>query len=149
MIFQHRGDIEKIQSGEKTQARHIVKPSHCLNDDNTMIWHWGSLRNFYEVGKTYAVQPAPGKPAVARICILDIRREDVREISNEDVQAEGFTDYDDFLRVWCSVHDKQIELPLIPFHETPKIFGAFYRNELTDRPAACYDAWVLTFELVE
>jgi hypothetical protein len=78
----------------------------------------------------------PYKPLCIRI--TDIRREDVRTISEADAHAEGFTSSLEFLRVWCSMHDK----------------GAIKASQAGDylmlgaRPAALYDAWALTFEAV-
>jgi hypothetical protein len=142
MIFSKTWPL--VLSGKKTQTRRVKRPldkPYCK----------------YEVGKTYAVQPGRGRPALyknyddglwrhltweeqrearklpnwryllelldwqeKRIRITDIRREtDVRQISNEDVRAEGFASRDEFLATWYKLNGKQ------------------------------YDAWVIEFELVE
>lgn len=73
----------------------------------------------------------------ARIQITRIRQEDVRDISNEDVRAEGYNHVRDFLHVWCGMHDPSIE------------HGTWGETKLMSRPANRYRAWVLQFKLVE
>lgn len=151
MIFQHT--IDKVLSGEKTQTRRRVKPNHVcwadsydengateITDVRVVIDESRPGRKIYEVGKTYAVQPARGKPAVARIRITDIRREDVRNISDEDALAEGFGDRESFLELWVEMHDPSALLS----------YQALYRDgAISAQPAERYDAWVLTFEFVK
>ena len=45
----------------------------------------------WEIGRTYAVQPGRGKPAVARIRITNIRQERLCDITAADARAEGFS----------------------------------------------------------
>lgn len=61
-------------------------------------------KSIYEINKTYAVQPGRGKKAVGRIRITDIRREDVRRISEADVLAEGFNNRHEFMAIWDAMH---------------------------------------------
>lgn len=149
MIFQHTW--EKVLTGEKTQTRRLVKPDQWIETvyydaPQMYVYTGGSQRRcvygtFHSVlyPKTYAVQPGRGQKAVGRIRITHIRREDVRNISEEDARAEGFTDIDDFLETWCGMHDPSI----LPF------FTAMYRRGwLETQPASRYDAWVIAFELV-
>lgn len=72
-----------------------------------------------------------------RIRILSIKREDVRNISNEDVRAEGYAHARDFLHVWASMHDPAIER------------GTWGEKKLMERPVERYDAWVFQFEVVK
>ncbi len=78
-------------------------------------------RDKYRVGKTYAVQPARGKPAVARIRMRAIERRKASEATAADAKAEGVASREAFFEMWRSVH------------------GA-------DKLDA--EVWVLTFELV-
>lgn len=160
MIFQHTW--EKVISGEKTQTRRIVKPKEFSNEwglggendetinevlmPRTKVDKYGMTlpRNVYLLGKTYAVQPGRGKKQIARIRLKCIRLEDVREISDEDVKAEGFKSKTAFWSVWCKMHDKdtwdsQYEL----------IRPDFVKGYIAHRPTEQYQAWVLTFEVVK
>jgi len=178
MIFQHTW--EKVLSGQKTQTRRIVKagdyakyqflliafiadgqlsdetrshknPIEFIERDRKVIY---STDKTY-AAKTYAVQPARGQKAVGRIRITSIRREDVRNVSDEDVKAEGFDDPAFFFETWCSMHDPALKVYFYDcLHWT--IGGVHYEGwtddllkVLAERPAKFYDAWVLTFELVE
>lgn len=176
MIFQHTH--EEVMSSKKTRTSRIIKkhqsliqhpyqPEHCSveyydgvdyetynlitvgsspeqSGRELTAAEEGKHYTVYQVGKTYAVQPGRGKVAIGRIRITDIKREDVRDISDEDVKAEGFTSKTAFWGVWCRMHDKdtwdsQYEL----------IRPDFVRKWIAHRPAECYQAWVLEFELVQ
>ena len=131
----HLYDVGKTYAVQVKRGGYTIH-YRCLPDGKLQIWnnrHQG-LPNFigdWDEWKTYKE---------ARIEITDIRREDVREISDEDVRAEGFNDPDHFLETWVSMHDK----PILRLYS-----GMYRRGWLTGRPAACYDAWVLTFKLVQ
>ena len=169
MIYQHTW--EKVLSGEKTNTRRIehlgdmftfpismvvigkdhgkildslpALPEYSAHHQIYRVVNNGITR--YQVGKTYAVQPGRGKKSVGRIEITNIRREDVRCISDEDVQAEGFQTTGDFWHTWVSMHDKS-------WYET-----FCYANDCDylreygfyERPEKRYQAWVLTIKLVE
>lgn len=166
MIFQHTW--EKVLSGEKTQTRRIVKPGDgfttplslgVIGKDagrmittvpnystprpgfNNIYSVCNGKRTVYQVNKDYAVQPGRTKSGVARIQLTEIRREDVRNISDEDVAAEGFgIDKDDFLEVWCQMHDPGV----LPYYT-----AMYRRGWLESQPSERYQAWALTFRLVE
>jgi len=124
-------------------------------------WVGTESRVRYRVGQVLSVQPKRGQSAIKvvwfgnitvlasycdeinqqfavplRIKILDIWREDVRNISAADVVAEGFETRDDFLRVWIKFYDNTRMMQSDPF---------FY---LKDRPRDKYMAWCLSFERV-
>ena len=141
MIFQHTW--EKVLSGEKTQTRRQIEDGNVISHPNGLI----QVGN-YRLGYTYAVQPGRNKPAVARIRITDFWREDVRNISPEDVRAEGFTSEVEFFLTWCRMHDKSLTLPIIPDYDTGAIVWNGMKDDLAARPSKFYYAWVLTFELV-
>ena len=148
MIFQHTW--EKVLSGKKTQTRRIMKSG------SAMICREGEIQEAYNgflpigrpawvVGKTYAIQPERGQKAVARIQILSIRQEDVREISEEDVFAEGFFyDTPGFLMTWTKMHDN----PALNLLNKIDL-RAWVHDELPKRPAERYQAWALTFRVVK
>jgi hypothetical protein len=64
----------------------------------------GQYRLAYEVGRTYAVQPGRGKPAVARFRLKRIRLERLQEIGLADAQAEGCRDVAHFRGLWTEIH---------------------------------------------
>ena len=165
MIFQHTW--EKVLSGEKTQTRRIVKPGdgfttplsvgvvgryrgHVITTIpnyakpspgfNNIYSVCNGKRTVYQVGKDYAVQPGRGKPAVARIEIVNIRREHVRRISREDAKAEGFVNQYDFFYTWVAMHDQTANKILLKT-------GGYAHLEYA--PDERYQAWVLIFRLVD
>ena len=166
MIFQHTW--ERVLSGDKKQTRRIVKPGdeavHGTIPYGDPKFMYGQTvikgvqrngRTLWQVGNTYAVQPARTKKGIARIQITGIRREDVREIHHLDAVAEAIdrvAPKHHFLKTWCRMHDKT----------AAEIFSVATRNDpdplerpnhcpqfLWDRPAELYQAWVLEFKLVE
>ncbi len=158
MIFQHT--IDKVLDGTKTQTRRLVKLGEWawVMDKELMggvkgydlvrvpydkvIYAVQSVetatgRTKWQTFSTYAVQPGRNKKSVARIRLLRMWKEDVREISLKDVKAEGFNSHVDFFKVWVSMHDKDAPRE----NET-------YLPYLPDRPSDCYEAWALKFELI-
>lgn len=144
MIFQHT--IDKVLSGEKTQTRRIVKPTHGITGhaEGTIITY--KSIGLWSFGNTYAVQPGRGKPAVARIRVTGLRREDVRSISHTDALAEGFDNKYYFLYTWISMHDKSVYREMLDATYDP-LSPNHCPLCLYDRPADRYDAWVIEFEL--
>lgn len=59
MIFKQ---IDAILSGQKTQTRRVVKPGEGMYKDTLALSESGAVR--WAVGKTYAVVPKRGQPAV-------------------------------------------------------------------------------------
>lgn len=162
MIFQHT--IDKVLSGEKTQTRRIVEDGQWLAQPIGSVGtavngriilgerplqvvsghEWDNTRRIhYEVGKTYALQRGRGMKAEGRIRITGIRREDVRDISEADVKAEGFASYEHFVQTWCHMHDAAA------CREADKLKGIHICGAARTRPAERYQAWAITFELVK
>ena len=121
MLFQHTLDL--VLSGRKTKTSRLVSPDHAAEVDAnggiTTVLVNG--REKYRVGKTYAVQPARGKPAVARIRLTGIERKQVSEISAEEAAAEGYASREAFFEAWHHIHGE-------------------HKHQA--------DVWVLSFELV-
>lgn len=144
MIFQHTH--EWVMNGTKTQTRRIIRPGEDLLNGVVYTSEW---RKVYEVGKSYAVQPGRGKKAIGRIKITNIRSQDVRDISDEDIAAEGFrsdhhyTAQYRFLHTWVLMHDSRVS----DFYTFPKYFYDF--QQFLTRPDERYQAWVIEFELME
>jgi hypothetical protein len=169
VIFQHT--FEAVLSGKKTQTRRIAAPEpngeSCAGFEmisypmgikavvrgsrDDMKWNVK-----WQVNKDYAVCPGRGKSQVARIRLTDIRREDVRCISEQDAVAEALYSPFEFLEVWTHMHDKpawnaQNNTDFSDGDESGRIsHSAAWMSWLKGtRPAERYQAWVLTFELVQ
>lgn len=172
---------KKTLSGERTQIRFPVKPDDLWtralgivvierNAGNVLeslprrdaegavgIASVQSGSNYpkYKIGKTYAVQPGGGQKAVARIQILSIRREDVRQISDADVIAEGFTSAARFFDTWIGMHDPKLNQQIGHWFVSRRAAVSaedaanIYRIQMQSRPAERYDAWALTFEVMK
>jgi hypothetical protein len=182
MLFQHT--VDKVLSGEKTQTRRLIKANDKTRRDWHTLYAITKNRPLREIiqycspgdvgrvsssdgilvewtpkfliGKTYAVQPGRGQKAVGRIRITGIRCEDVREISAEDVRAEGFNDTFHFLWTWTQMHDKPAwnanqntdfsDGDESGWGSHPEMWVSWLKGT---RPAERYQAWVLEFELVD
>lgn len=153
MIFQHT--IDKVLSGEKTQTRRIVKPGDALERVPMGEWrikHPAVRRNgriIFAVTQPRAVQSKRGQRSVARLVITDIRREDVRTISDADAIAEGFANRIDFLRTWTAMHDSVIEWVDCGtwMAGTRMEWKRGNPKGIMVRPTKRYDAWVISFYL--
>lgn len=173
--------IDKIVVGKKTQTRRPSKAGEVLRQIESPHGGYKPLGVYQHnrakmlIGHDYAVVPGRGKPGVCwqselqtwretgmnnrcddaskmlRIRVLDIRQEDVRNISVEDAIAEGFETRADFWRVWCGFYDT-IALPLLEMSVAEKRFlsGSLQSDNarLKKRPDELYQAWAYTFEVV-
>lgn len=107
MIFAYTW--QQVLDGTKTQTRRLAdggdelrvnnhpngEPAFVWYVDNGWCGHEGPSPACYpgrikwQVGRTYAVQPGRGKPAVGRIRITAIRQERLQDITPQDAAAEG------------------------------------------------------------
>ena len=106
MLFQYT--YEAILDGRKTQTRRVRHSTdQAVNDEHgDLIAVLVNGREKWRVGKTYSVQPARGKPQIARIRITGLGAETVTDISDADAVAEGSADRDAFLRLWVDVNGR-------------------------------------------
>ena len=104
MIFQYT--LDALLSGRKTQTRRVVKPNESAVQaaDGTITAVKVSGRTKWQVGKTYAVQPARTAASVARIRLTEIHQEAATDISEADAIAEGYDDRAGFIAGWHNVH---------------------------------------------
>src|SRR5664279_740162 len=121
MIFQYT--LDQVLSGRKTQTSRLVTPhdSAVYGSGHEIVAVTVNGRDKYRVGKTYAVQPARGKPAVAHIRLVRIEGKKVSATTLAEAKAEGFASREAFFETWNEIH------------------GA---NQLDA------DVWMLTLELV-
>jgi hypothetical protein len=113
MIFTPE-NCDKILKGEKTQTRRLVKPGERLTNypDGRKVAVVGALPDVsrhikWVVDQTYAVQPGRGKAGLGRFRLLDIRQEQVKEISESDAIAEGFGSAAEFFETFESINGKR------------------------------------------
>lgn len=84
--------IRKVRVGQKTQTRQPIQPHHDLRHPP------------WKVGRTYAVQPACGKKATARIVVAGVHTESLGALSFEDALLEGAKTRDEFYDRWKDSH---------------------------------------------
>ncbi len=157
MIFQQ---WQAVLDGRKTQTRRIKKGDEWAANwrGRNVEFRGGEIavicvgfgRAKWQVGRTYALQPGRGQPAIGRIRIVRIRRERVQDISEEDALAEGCEG------LWCPVegwHNLADNPGLTSFERDPRDHYAWLWNTIYDRPGVRWAdnpaVWVLEFELVE
>lgn len=133
-------NCELILAGKKTTTRRVIKSDQYADAVGGMVF--GVRRDgkyVWEMGKDYAVQPGRGKRAVARIKILEIRRERLRDCTADDCRAEGlepdeslspFMQNVDLLDRWEALWNS--------LHDVPG-------ERMRDNPMV----WVLRFEVVK
>lgn len=174
MIFQHTW--EKVLSGEKTVTSRLPKKGETAQIQSWfikepgegLVMPFGKLKDWHQVlavytpngrlkwavGKTYAVQTGRNQKGVARIRILEMWREDVREITAESACEEGCHGLIDFWNLWRMMHDGEHIVVVVPSGQSiedsyrealrPARAGEEYLRNLAKR----YDAWRIRFELV-
>lgn len=94
MIFSETADL--VMDGTKTQTRRVAKTHDRImrfkqsSDNYTKgIYNDQMKRMRYQVGKTYAVQPGRGAKSIGRIRVINLRIENLMDISIPDAMAEG------------------------------------------------------------
>lgn len=137
--------IEDILAGRKTMTRRVCKQFESLRFDPNPVWNAavrGCGRVKWEVGKTYAVQPGRGKPAVTRIRITAIRQERLQDISPDDVWLEG---------VRCDIDHGPFDIGLNVWEYDLETYRRIW-DSINTRPGTLWAdnplVWVLTFEAV-
>ena len=113
MIFQYTW--QAVLDGRKTQTRRVVKDGE-YRKRGWVYTPAGHLK--WRVGKTYAVQPARTRKAIARIEIAGIRRERAYAISDADAIAEGFASRSEFLALWEQMHGGDCDVWVLEFRLT-------------------------------
>lgn len=104
-----------VAEGKKTQTRRLIGTGEVFikSEDHPTIARveihkpGKSPRIKWQTGKRYAVQPGRGKPAIAHFRLIDLWREDVRQISKEDALAEGFSGQLEFLGIWMEINTRK------------------------------------------
>lgn len=158
MIFQYT--IDKVLDGSKTHTSRLVMPG-----DELLRGPYGNagyrlrvVRNnriIYAVKQPRAVQPGRGKFSEGRIVIKDIAQYDVRNITDAQAKAEGFERWEDFLFLWCRMHDwkwyrEYLKTMPIHGHDVAPVGISEWYGDVCRRPAqGHYNAWDIEFQLVE
>lgn len=145
-----------IIEGRKTQTRRVCKLNevligfkpgthyaHCVAIANLVTPPGADipltkLRLKWQRGRTYAVQPGRGKPAVARIRITDIRQERLQDISEDDARAEGYQPAPTVIAGLVP------GMPLAWYEQVWRRINKRKGTRWADNPLV----WVLTFEAV-
>lgn len=152
MIFQHTIDL--VLSGKKTETSRIIQPGDkAIKEALDTIMAISSVSQGYPngrlkwmVGQTYAVQRGRGQKAEGRIRLKAIRESDRRDITPAGAGYEGFDSVFDFLELWCQMHDPDA-MELFDYYDCNS--NTRIVHQLKARPDEHYQAWVLTFELVD
>jgi hypothetical protein len=167
-VFQHTW--EKVLSGEKTQTRRLWKQYEILLRDYWTVEGGQdrviqasdpniSTRTIWQVGKDYAIQPGRGKKSVGRFVVTALRdHEDVRNISDIDVRAEGFDSKWAFLQTWTAMRDpsahwcfdaQRVDYWINTGKRRELVGWETVQEIIAGRPVEHYKAWPITFKLCE
>jgi hypothetical protein len=96
----------KVMRGEKTVTRRLVK-------DNPRS-PWWRERCSLKVGRTYAVCPGRGKPAVGRVRIVSVRRQPLHlSLLAGEVEREGFPHNRHFVSAWKAINGDWDDMALV------------------------------------
>lgn len=108
MIFQYTWP--SIVTEMKTATRRVVKVEEkaVRGKNNRIIAVTHNNRLKWQVGATYAVQPARGHSQVARIKLTRITSRQLGSITNAEARAEGFANRQEFFQTWEAIHGSWI-----------------------------------------
>lgn len=171
-LFQHT--LGQLLRGEKTETSRLALPhadgehivgremiQYPMGNKAVMRGTPHGWRLKWQVGKDYAIQPARGVKAIGQYRIVDIWWQDVRTLTREQSEAEGFawpTPWTDFIQLWVKMHDsaRQFSLGEDGFYHYHRGVGYGWQiAQLTDlidminnRPAEHYQAWRMSIEVL-
>lgn len=119
-IFAKGQNAELVLNGGKTQTRRLYIPdSYFIEraEDGqitalyALIGSYKQKKLLYRVGKSYPVQKHHMGHSMGRYICTAIRLdEDVRDITDEDIQAEAYESRLAYLVEWAKMHDKALVL---------------------------------------
>lgn len=157
-LFQHT--LGQLLRGEKTETSHLALPladgEHIVGRE--MIQYPSGIKSVmrgtakgwtvkWQVGKDYAIQPARGVASIGRYRLVDIWRQDVRELTLGQVDDEGFGSWSEFWFTWSKMHDPKLSAST--FHENGWWNSALKVKEyLSYRPDERYQAWRMEIEVL-
>jgi hypothetical protein len=85
-------------AGEKTVTRRL--PSFNASSP----WYWGGCT--LKPGRTYAVCPGRGKPAVGRVVVLAVDFVMLGRLTPDEARREGFADAEAFERAFALINGR-------------------------------------------
>lgn len=156
-LFQHT--LGQLLRGEKTETSRLALPladgEHIVGRE--MIQYPSGVKSVmrgtdkgwrikYQVGKEYAIQPARGVASIGRYRLVDIWWQDVRQLTWDQIEAEGFPNHVQFLNVWTKMHD----LPAYEIWRDYRIPHGKYKSAvdfIESRPDERYQAWRMKIEV--
>ena len=139
--------ITLIEQGIKTQTRRPCKEGEfagtMLQAGKYALTVVGGTPSqiMYRVGRTYALCPGRGKPSVGRIEVADLRREALRDISDEDVKREGLRSEDEWPRLWRYGTQHINVSDMTAAQAYLSLWKALYPKSTLDE-----NVWVITFK---
>lgn len=153
MIFQKT--LFEVLGKNKTQTSRIWKDNYVqsfISSESNLLravyTHHEKQpfnRILYEVGQVRSVQPARGKKGIARICILELAKRDVRNFDALDIANEGFDTRLEFYKVWTAMHFPAY-LKLL---EDGYVTSDWWLDSIRAQVASKWTALVLNFELIK
>jgi len=105
MIFQHT--LDKVLSGQKTQTSRLWQDhwGGVLEANNSVtVFNGNTGRRLYYAGQIRSVQAGRGVKGVAEIEILRVRKLQVLNFEQRDIELEGFNNRHEFLGLWREMH---------------------------------------------
>lgn len=171
-LFQHT--LGQLLRGEKTETSRLALPladgehivgremiQYPMGNKAVMRGTPHGWRLKWQVGRNYAIQPARGMKSVGQYRVLDVWQQDVRTLTREQAEAEGFawpTPWTDFMQVWMKMHDasRQFYLGEDAFYHYNRGKGYGWQiaqlidliDMINHRPDEHYQAWRMKIEVL-